>query len=76
MLVFFPWHPVCGVVCTNTPAIYEDAIVEKLSSLGIKISRELSIAPHRIGKGGAPKKTVKVTKKKAVLRKKSMLRLV
>jgi hypothetical protein len=37
---------------TNRSQFIRDAIVEKLERLGLKIPRELAVAPQRLGKGG------------------------
>ena len=39
---------------SNRSQFIRDAIVEKLSRMGIEIPREFSVAPDRIGKGGRP----------------------
>jgi hypothetical protein len=39
---------------SNRSQFIRDAMVEKLSRMGIEIPRELSVPPDRIGKGGRP----------------------
>lgn len=44
---------------SNRSQFIRDAIVEKLSRMGIEIPREISVAPDRIGKGGRPPASAK-----------------
>jgi hypothetical protein len=41
---------------SNRSQFIRDAIVEKLSRMGIEIPREFAVAPDRIGKGGRQSK--------------------
>lgn len=40
----------------NRSQFIRDAIVEKLTRVGVTLSKELALPPHRIGKGTAPPK--------------------
>lgn len=40
----------------NRSQFIRDAIIEKLTRVGVSLPKELALPPHRIGKGGAPRK--------------------
>ena len=40
----------------NRSQFIRDAIIEKLIRVGVPLPKELALPPHRIGKGGGPRK--------------------
>jgi len=51
-------------------SLIRDAVIEKMTRLGIEIPREFSVAPSRAGKGGRPVKYKKARGPQKSLKKK------